>query len=263
MINEKIDNNVIHLYQKVVDKTALIRFTSDFVLKIFALFYKKQHGGLMGQESGRIIQSIQATLFIKINQYVKDAEISTDNIIDIKFEKDNAIPIVSLHHEKKSSDTLIDVCFKKISWEEINEFRVFMVKYLNYYLTKYYSSQFNDTQSINKVVTDLSYVVQELLQNANAYSYGPYDYELILKHSENKFFITVSNFAQKENADMLLKIVNEIKNTDNLKELIIKYMKSEEKHLGIITSVYNYKVTTYDVEYIDNKIIQTKFVIEY
>ncbi|HOV13495.1 MAG TPA: hypothetical protein PK771_04360 [Spirochaetota bacterium] len=263
MISEKIDSNVIHFYQKVVDKTALIRFTSDFILKIFELFYKKQHGGIMGQESERIIKSIQATLYVKINQYVKDLKISSDNIIDIKFEKDNAIPIVSLHHESKKSDILMDIFFKKINWEEINEFRVFMVKYLNYYLTKLYLSKFTDEFSINKIVTDLSYVVQELLQNANAYSYGPYDYELILKHYDNKFHITVSNFAKKDNALMLMNIVNEIKRSENLDDLVISYMKSEDKHLGIITSIFNYKISDYKVEYIDDKIIQTQFIMEY
>jgi len=263
MISEKIDCNVIHFYQKVVDKTALIRFTTDFILKIFALFYKKQHDGTMGQESDRIIKSIQAALFVKINQYVKDVQICPDNIIDIKFEKDNAIPIVSLHHDSQKSDVLIDILFKKISWEEINEFRVFMVRYLDYYLTKFHLSEFPGKSSINKVVTDLSYVVQELLQNANAYSYGHYDYELILRHSNDKFYITVSNFAEKDKAQMLINIVNEIKNCEDLNNLVLKYMKSDEKHLGIITSVYNYKISDYNVEYIDDKIIQTQFVMEY
>ncbi|OHD06598.1 MAG: hypothetical protein A2086_06660 [Spirochaetes bacterium GWD1_27_9] len=263
MLTEKIDSNVIHFYQKAVDKTALIRFTTDFILKIFELFYKKQYSTNPGLESKRIINSIQATLFAKINEYVKDINLSADNIIDIKFEKDNAIPIVSLHHETKKSDTLFNVFFKKINWEEINEFRVFMIKYLKYYLTKYHFSYLPDEHKITKVVTDLSYVVQELLQNANAYSYGSYDYELILKHSGNRFNVIVSNFSDKENAKTLINIVDEIHNTKDLQELIIKYMRSEEKHLGIITSVFNYNVSEYKVNYIDNKIIQAQFMLEY
>ena len=113
MISEKLDSNVIHFYQRVVDKTALIRYTTDFILKIFELFYKKQHNGMLGQESERIIKSIQATLFMKINQYIKDLTISSDNVMDIKFEKDNAIPIVSLHHDSKQSNILLDIFSKR------------------------------------------------------------------------------------------------------------------------------------------------------
>ena len=57
MLTEKIDSNVIHFYQKAVDKTALIRFTTDFILKIFELFYKKQYSTNPGLESKRIINS--------------------------------------------------------------------------------------------------------------------------------------------------------------------------------------------------------------
>ena len=90
-------------------------------------------------------------------------------------------------------------------------------------------------------------MIQELLQNANAYSYGPYDYELILRHYDNKFHITVLNFANEENATTLLKIVDEIKKSDNLNELIINYMKSDENiwdnHLNLIIMSLNTKLT--------------------
>ena len=42
MLGKESQNNIIHFYQRVIDKTTLIRFTTDFTLKIFELFYKKQ-----------------------------------------------------------------------------------------------------------------------------------------------------------------------------------------------------------------------------
>jgi hypothetical protein len=42
MITRNIDNNIIHFYQKVIDKRAVIRFTTDFLMRIFGLSYKKQ-----------------------------------------------------------------------------------------------------------------------------------------------------------------------------------------------------------------------------
>lgn len=262
MINEKVDSNIIHFYQKVLDKTTLIRFTTDFTLRIFALFYRKQHDGLLGRESNKIIQSIQATLFARINDYIKDINISPNNIIEIKFEKDNAIPSVSLHHEEKESDTLLNVFFKKISWDEINEFRVFLVRYLQYYLSKFHSSFFKTEEQIKKNVSNLSYIIQELLQNANAYSYGPYDYELVLKYSRNKFYITVSNFANENNIRILKTIIDEIKSTKDMQTLLLKYMLSEDKHLGIITCIFNYKITDFNFSYIDNKIAQINLTID-
>lgn len=261
MIAEKIDSSIIHFFQKVLDKTTLIRFTTEFILRIFALFYKKQQDGFLGKESHKIIQSIQGSLFAKINDYVKDINITPNNIIEIKFEKDNSIPSVSLHHNEKISDVLINVFFKKISWDEINEFRVFLIRYLNYYLSKFHSNFFVDNESIKKNVSNVSYVVQEMLQNANAYSYGPYDYELILKYSNNKFNIIVSNFAEEHNYKLLKQIIDEIKAATDLKTLLLKYMLSDEKHLGLISCIFNYDITEYEVKYIDNKIVQMNITI--
>ncbi|MBP5449854.1 MAG: hypothetical protein J6Y01_07015, partial [Spirochaetales bacterium] len=42
MLGQESQNNIIHFYQRVIDKTTLIRFTTDFTLRIFELFYKKQ-----------------------------------------------------------------------------------------------------------------------------------------------------------------------------------------------------------------------------
>ncbi|HOJ63206.1 MAG TPA: hypothetical protein PLE45_02185 [Spirochaetota bacterium] len=261
MLTEKIDSNIIHFFQKVLDKTTLIRFTTEFTLRIFALFYKKQHDGFLGKESNKIIQSIQGNLFARINDYVKDINITPNNIIEIKFEKDNAIPSVSLHHDDKISDILINVFFKKISWDEINEFRVFLIRYLNYYLYKFHSDFFTNEEAIKKNVSNVAYVVQEMLQNANAYSYGPYDYELILRYSNNKFYITVSNFAKENNYILLKQILDEIRNATDLKTLLLKYMLSEEKHLGLITCIFNYDITDYNLKYIDNKIVEINLTI--
>ena len=263
MISEKIDNNIIHFYQKVIDKTVLIRYTTDFILKIFAMFYKKQNGNDLADSSIKMIKSIQASLFSKINEFVNNAELTNDNIIDIRFEKDSLVPLFKLYHENSKNDVLFNIFFKKISWDEINEFRLFLVKFLHYYLLKYNQNTVKSNEHLDKIVSDLSYVVQELLQNANAYSFGQFEYELVLNHSNNKFVITVYNFAEEKNVKVLFNIFDELKNEENKNNLILKYMLAEDKHLGLITSIFNYNISNFNAEYIDNKIVKIQFEMDY
>ncbi len=262
MITKNIDNNIIHFYQKVVDKVAVIRFTTDFLMKIFGLSYKKQ-SEILNEETKRIIASIQASLFAQIDKYLKDVTISENNIIEIRFEKDNIFPIVEILYEDKPTDTLVNVFFKKINWEEINEFRIFLIRFLDYYLKKYRSTFFKNETDIKKLVTEVAYVVQELLQNANMYSVGEYDYELIIECSDNRLIITVYNFADKNSVNKLMNIIKEVKASDNLQELILKYMLSDNKSLGIISSIYNYNIKKYSVEYIDDEIAKVVFEVEF
>ncbi|MBR6198789.1 MAG: hypothetical protein IKQ61_00850 [Spirochaetales bacterium] len=271
MLGKESQNNIIHFYQRVIDKTTLIRFTTDFTLKIFELFYKKQAEGddFDEKESNKIIRSIQASLFADINKYIKDAQIRNEDVIEITFERDSSIPSVILHREDEPTDVeyadpsiLLHVYFKKISWNEINEFRVFFVRYMTYYLTKFHSGDFKDVDSISRNVSNASYVVQELLQNANAYSFDMHDYELVLKYNVGAFDITVRNFAEQKNVAQLQEIVKEISDCENHEELLLKYMLNEEKHLGLITSIYNYNISKYNVNYLEDKIVEIHFVID-
>lgn len=262
MISEKATSTIIHFYQKVIDKKTVIRYTTDFILRIFGLFYQKTHQEKIDETSQKIIQSIQATLYAKIDEYLKGLQILTNNVLEIKFEKDNSIPIVSHHRVTTDSDILVKVFFKRIEWEEINEFRVFLVRFLKHYFEKYYPDQFSGTSSIKKMVDDISYIVQELLQNANQYSEGNYDYELVIRHYDNKIDITVLNYASPENVNKLMRIVNKIKSSVSLKELVMEFMLSKDKHLGIITSVFNYNISSFNVEYVEQKIVKTNFVLK-
>lgn len=257
MIRKQDSGAVIHFYQKVLDKRTLIRSTTDFILRIFGLFYKKQKE-IYSEDSNRIIQSIQATLFAKLDNYVKSIKVSKHNVIEIKFEKDSLIPVVSHHSSEDSNNILLNVFFKKIGWDEINVFRVFFIKYMEYYLKKFSFNNFDDEGSIKKKVADLSYIVQELLQNANEYSLDYYDYELIVQHIDNKIEITVSNFTDDENLARLKNIIKDINSSENLQDLILKYMLSSEKHLGLITSVFNYDVDKVDYNIENNEIVTVK-----
>ena len=135
MNDAKLSGAVIHFYQKMLDKTVLIRYTTDFIMRIFALFYKKKHRS-PDNESEKIIQSIQATLFAKINEYAKNIESSDDSVIEIMFQKDDLIPIVQHHRTDFPKDMLINVFFKKTGWDEINVFRFFFVRYMEHYFRK-------------------------------------------------------------------------------------------------------------------------------
>jgi hypothetical protein len=267
MIKQSADSNVIHFYQRVLDKTVLVRFTTEFVLKIFALFYKKKREQHDSKSTDKLIQSIQATLFAKINDYVKRSEIEEHDTIEITFEKEHTIPIVSLLHtedkesDHQQSDMLIHIYFKKISWDEINEFRYFLTRYLQYYLATFQQSSARDENKTKRQVSNLTYVIQELLQNANEHSSGQYDYELELQNVNKQFIITVRNFATKPNAEKLKSIVNEIKNTTNIQELLLQYMLDDEKHLGIISSIINYNIEDYTISY-KNDIVQVRFVMD-
>ena len=262
MITKNIDNNIIHFYQKVVDKRAVLRFTTDFLMRIFALSYKKKSERSDNEETKRIIASIQASLFAQIDKYLKDTSVAENNIIEIKFEKDNIFPIVEILDEDKPSGILVNVFFKKINWEEINEFRIFLIRFLEYYFIQYKSDSIKDEQNVKKLVTEMAGVVQELLQNANMYSIGNYDYELVIEFKENKFIITVYNFADSKNAKNLFSIIKEIKNSTNMQELILKYMLSDNKTLGLISSIYNYNIKTYSAEYLNNEIVKVVFEVE-
>ncbi len=248
----------------------MLRFTTDFTLRIFALFYKYQHGTTEDSTAAnQMIRSIQASLFSNINDYVKQFNINKNDFIEITFEKDNAIPSFVVHGEDEPTNEeysidkniLLHIYFKKISWNEINEFRVFFVRYMNYYLSKFHSSEYADAETISRNVSNVSYVIQELLQNANAYSSGIHDYELLFKYNGKNFDITVRNFAEENHFNTLKNILNEITSSKDHEQLLVKFMLAEDKHLGIITSIFNYNIADYSLRYIDNKIVEMHFVI--
>lgn len=261
MIQKHDTGAIIHFYQKMIDKTVLVRFTTDFIMRVFALFYRKKHTN-QDQDSDRMIQSIQANLFAKVNEYAKTIACDENNIIEIMFEKDDLIPIVQHHRQDKKSDILLDVFFKKVGWDEINVFRSFFVRYLEYYFAKILSKTPTDRKIVNKIVNDLSYIVQELLQNANAYSIGEYDYELSVSHKDDKVFVTVENYTDKDNLNQLVRIIEDIKTSGNLQELILKYMLSQEKHLGLISSVFNNNVESIDYAIESEGLVKVSIVVK-
>ena len=97
--------------------------------------------------------------------------------------------------------------------------------------------------------------MQELLQNANEYSVGNTDYELIVKHKDNRVLISVENTTDRKHFEQLKSIISDIKSSQNLQELIIKYMLAQDKHLGLISSVFNNNIETIDyVALKDNRV---------
>lgn len=256
MIKKKSDINIISFSQKVLDKESLINFTPNFILEIYFLFYRSKYGKsvdpkLLRSESEFIMQLIKTALFTEIEGYKDNIKKDSENILQITFEKDHPDPIVSLYNQKDQTDVLIDVLFKKISWDEVNEFRKFLVDYLEYFLNKFHSNRFSSKEDSSKRANNITYVIQELLQNANEHGEGENDYELLLKFDNNKFFITVINYALKEKANQLISIVDDIRNNENHDDLLLKYMLEEDKHLGIISSIVNFNVDEYGVKYKD------------
>ncbi len=259
MENIKSGAGLIHFYQKVIDNTVVGRYTTDFILRIFGIFYKKNHGVINDIDSNKLIMSIQANLFEKINKYLKSFNLTAESIIEINFEEAHSIPVVNILEPDKPTDYLLDVFFKKISWDEINEFRVYLVRILQYYLTNSISEKIPEAR-IKMLVSNTSYVVQELLQNANSYSTKGTDYRLIFRFSNGNFVVEVENYTDEAHANELIGIIDEIKSNDDKKTLILKYMLAEQKHLGIITSIYNFGVIDYSVRY-SKGMVKIKFVI--
>lgn len=261
MISRKPTGAVIHFYEKMIDKTVLVRFTTDFIMKIFELFYRKKHP-VLDKESEKIIQSIQATLFAKTNEYARSIEVDENNVIEIQFEKNNLIPIVQHYKTLRKTDVLLTVSFKKIGWDEINVFRSFFVRYISYYFAKFHAARFKDQNAIKKIVTDLSYIIQELLQNANAYSIGEYDYELVVKHISNTIKLSVENYTNQKNIDQLKKTIDDINQAENLHNLILDYMLSQEKHLGLISSVFNNDVEKISCSCKSSGLVKVEIVVK-
>ncbi len=260
MIDTKQDANIIHFYQKVIDATVVGRYTTDFILKIFGIFYKKNHSTGMDSDSNKLVMSIQANLFEKINRYLKGVKFTKDSVIEITFEEDHSIPIINIIEQDVSTDYLIDVFFKKISWDEINEFRGFIIRFLQYYLINVVKKDMTE-HKLKQTVSNTAYVIQELLQNANAYSTAGSDYRLKFDYKDSRFCILVENFSDKANAESLINIIDEIKKSDDKKSLILRYMLADQKHLGIITSIFNFGVTEYSVVY-DKGLVISNFIIK-
>ncbi|MCK4798435.1 MAG: hypothetical protein KAT05_13730 [Spirochaetes bacterium] len=267
MIEKYSDINIIHFYQKVLDKKSLKKYIPNFIVKIYQLFYDNTYSSafdpkVLSNEPEIILQLIEATLKAEIDEVCKKIIPNTNNFIQITFEKDHAIPLVNMVTKNKDSNILLNVFFKRIVWDEINEFRKFFMLYIEHFLKKFHASYFPNNKAINKTVTKATYIVQELLQNANQHSYGNYDYELLIRFYDNKFHVTVINYAIREKAYQLLSIIDDIKSTKNLDRLLLKYLLEEKKHLGIITSIANYNIKKYDAKFINDEIMQVKFEID-
>lgn len=251
---------IIHFFQKILDKTVIIRFTSEFILKIFELSYKKRND-FDTPESNQFIKLIQATLFAKINNYVQKTKIVPNNFIEIFFEEEHSVPAVTVHHNAMEENRLLHVFFKRTDWEEINEFRYFLGRYISFYLKSKFSNFLGDDNIIRQVISDITYIVQELLQNANEHSFKNTDYEFSLIHKDDSFYIMVGNYGEKSKLDNISRIINEVKQSDNLQELLMKYMLDDDKHLGLVTSIVNFKIDDINVAYDENNFIKVNTTI--
>ncbi|MCG8570405.1 MAG: hypothetical protein MJB14_09720 [Spirochaetes bacterium] len=255
------ESSVIHFYQKVIDKTILKRFTADFILRIFGLFYRKNQEQVQAEQE-KMIQSIQAALFSRLNESLKSISVTPSNLIEIKFDDDIAIPTITYHNEvEKYDNVLINVLFKKIGWEEINEFRYFILRFLQYYLSREYESQIIPEETIKKKVEEISYIIQELLQNANQYGLEEYDYQLKIIHLAHEIHIYVFNAASEKNYQKMKRIIEEIRNSKDREDLLLKFMLKDDKSLGLISSILNFNIQDYHVDFINESIIETHFTV--
>ena len=60
-----------------------------------------------------------------------------------------------------------------------------------------------------------------------------------ISYKDNKIAISVKNYTNSDNAIQLQSIVDEITNAEDMHDLILKYMLNSQKHLGLISSVFN------------------------
>ena len=260
MINRKSQSSIICIFLKMNNNKSFIRITVDFVLRLASLFHSKNKRDM--NDTNKIIRSIQDKLFANIGGFIENGKLTEISDLEIFFESQGDTLCTKIKNLKTRKDNLINVVFKKICWDEINEFRVFLLKYMEIYFNEINSGYFKGETSMKKAVSDLSYVVQEILQNANEHSPPDCEYELYIRHKGDDFHIIVYNFAEKSKASHLIEIVNEVKNTKNLSELLLEYMINNDKHLGIISSIANYNIREYNVFYSPEEIISVEMIMK-
>lgn len=241
MISKKTTKTVIHFHEKIIDLKVLECYTTDFLMKLFVLAKKKYNNeNIRNEKVKAAIAEVEANLLDNIKKYSQNLDIEKENMIEVKIMSDGKNPIVNSYSLLHEADQLLRVTFQKIDWDEINLFRKFLLRYLTTYLRKKTKKTGNE---IKQIVTNLSFVIQEFLQNANLYGVGNHGYELIISNVDDKIMISVENYTDPKNAVQLQSIVDEICNAENMRELLLKYMLNSQKHLGLICSVFNNYIT--------------------
>lgn len=238
MISRKPNKAIIHFREKIIDYKVLVSYTADFLMNLLILSKRKYSGENITKSSAT---KIQAKLLADVTEYSKTLNPEKDNMLEIRLESDSEVPVMHSYSSLRDTGVLLMITFQKIDWDEINIFRKFLFRYLTHYLKKETKKNSNE---IKQLVTNLSFVIQEFLQNANLYGAGDYGYELVISHINDTITISVENYTDLKNATQLKSIVDEICSTENMHELILKYMLNSQKHLGLISSVFN--------NYIDN-----------
>ncbi len=260
MISKKKTKTVIHFHEKIIDLKTLVRYTTDFLMKLFILAKKKYNNENIRDEKVKAsITEVEANLLENINKYLQNMDIEKENMIEVKIMSDGNNPIVNSYSLLHEANQLLRVAFQKIDWDEINLFRKFLFRYLTIYLRKKTKKTANE---IKQIVTNLSFVIQEFLQNANLYGVGDHGYELVISHVDDKIMISVENYTDPKNAIQLQAIVEEISNTENMRELLLKYMLKSQKHLGLICSVFNNYITDLTCNINSDNLVRLEAVVE-
>lgn len=256
MISRKPNKTIIHFREKIIDYKTLVSYTTDFLMNLLILSKRKYSGENITKSHAA---KIQAKLLAEVSEYSKNLDPKTDNMIEIKLESDSEIPIMHSYSSLRDTGVLLMITFQKIDWDEINIFRKFLFRYLVQYLKK---ETKKSTNEIKQLVTNLSFVIQEFLQNANLYGAGDYGYELVISHINDNITISVENYTDPENAAQLKAIVEEICNAENMHELILKYMLNSQKHLGLISSVFNNYIDDISCKVNRDNLVRLEAIIE-
>ena len=162
MISKKTTKTVIHFHEKIIDLKVLECYTTDFLMKLFVLAKKKYNNeNIRNEKVKAAIAEVKANLLDNIKKYSQNLDIE---MIEVKIMSDGKNPIVNSYSLLHEADQLLRVTFQKIDWDEINLFRKFLLRYLTTYLRKKTKKTGNE---IEQIVTNLSFVIQEFLQNAN------------------------------------------------------------------------------------------------
>lgn len=256
MISGKTNKTIIHFRERIIDYNTSVGYTTDFLMNLLILSKRKCSGMNMTKS---YTAKIQSQFLSEITEYLKTLNLKEDNILEIELESDNEVPVMHLHSYIPDNEALLIITFQKIDWDEVNIFRKFLLKYLSHYLKKRTEKS---SSEIKQTVTNLSFVIQEFLQNANLYVTGGYGYELVVSYIDNAIVISVENYTNPENAAQLKAIVDEISNAENMHELILKYMLDSQKHLGLISSVFNNYIDNISCKISDDNLVRLEAVIK-
>jgi hypothetical protein len=233
----------------------------EFILRIVSLAYKPSESIVDGQKS-EALRSLQNHLQSELNKLKSRCESDGRCAVSVSFPNPDSPPSVVYDSSREYDELYLHVGFKRIAWEEINEFRMYLNHLIQKYILQYDNRLWKSSVNVHKIVADMTYIIQEMLQNAYEYSVDCSPYDLEMRIHEHRFYVTVTNLATPEDADCVLKIIRDVRESNNMQELLLDYMVSEEKHLGIVTCLVNYPIVSFDVFY-ENGQLRTECLIDF